>query len=482
MKSDPRTKSAIKIASFKLYYVSLIYSIRPMRNSCSIIALLLTTFCSHSQQILTEINAVRNESLRLDAGAFGDSLLLIQREYQKTKSIQWISATGKVRPTLLNDVDTRNLIGIEAGLDRFARYYFLESGKKSAEVKCLFVNEKTDSIFWQNEALEIPGAFVGSFFREGLNIISIVPNSHILRVLHLDGLTLKNEKSFGIGNFFSGSARGQVGFFSDDKPMTPGDAVAPVKILLTDSLLMIMKDDSYDPATNVAQPILKTTVQQLNLYTGSNTNKFYPQNVRGFIYSMIFGKQLYRIVKEQKQQPILQVLDLKTGEVILSQDLAPLVNDPETFIYNVDEEKHTITKNEVKPLMKILNYLTVESVGSKIVVRIGRRVPARNTFVPIIAPLGPVVALASLATNLALLSMQGGPSFDSYFYLKGSPETGFRFSADSGVISQTISNQELADAAAGIKYANSMHIPARGFTYALYIERKSNKIQVKTYK
>jgi hypothetical protein len=125
----------------------------------------------------------------------------------------------------------------------------------------------------------------------------------------------------------------------------------------------------------------------------------------------------------------------------------------------------------------IPDYVIPDTVSSHLVLRIGARYQT-EPFVPLVSTAGIGMLLVSLTTKAALLSIPDAPKIDNFFYIKGSVELGFYFTKDSGLMSQTTANYEVDATRDEKKYRRRSRIIGSRVAYAIYLERKADKIEI----
>lgn len=438
--------------------------------------LLCLVSCS-AQTLVTEISTEVNYTETLRGILSGDSMLFVYpkpgyssyRSGDELKSV-WISGSGSMRELNLPLYSDRSLMTfIREG--KKEKYYFLESENKKNFLTCLTVDVEAGTDTWEEGKLEIPGLLLGYFFSGDLYLICTKPTESILQVLQVNNLTVKEEKRFAFPFPLLPKKRTSVAFLNQGVPITPAEAMAEVKIYRRDSLLLISVDEQFDEFDeNQIYP--KTAIHQLDMKSGRYSNRHIVETSKNFFQSIIFGDHLYRLAGAR-----LQIYNLKTlQEKII--DLSAFGEDPNVFAYWVDEEDNEIRTTKYKKIIPVLNYVIPDTVSSEVRLRIGTRY-ATNTSVPVLYPFGLAGALLSIASNIVLMSLPATPAIDKHFYLEGSPDKGFRFTSNSGLISQSVTDYDLKMARENYKrYKYKHHLYGRDLAYGFYLEYRSDKVKI----
>lgn len=436
--------------------------------------------CS-AQTLLTEISTEVNYTETLRVMLSGDSMLFVYpkpgyssyRSGDELKSV-WISGSGSMRELNLPLTSNRSLMTfVREG--KKEKYYFLESENKKNFLTCLTVDVEAGTDTWEDGKLEVPGLLLGYFFSGDLYLVCTKPTESILQVLQVkNDLIVKEEKRFAFPFPLLPKKRTSVAFLNEGVPITPAEAMAEVKIYRRDSLLLISVDEQFDQFDE-NQNYPKTTIHQLNMKSGRYSNRHIVETSKNFFRSIIFDDHLYRLVGTR--EALLQIYNLKTSQEKII-NLSTVSDDPNVFAYWVDEEDNEIRTTKYKKIIPVLNYVTPDTVSSEVKLRIGTRYATRTT-VPVLYPFGLAGALVSMASNIVLMSLPATPAIDKHFYLEGSPDKGFRFTSNSGLIRQSVSDYDLKMARENYKrYKYKHHVYGRDLAYGFYLEYRSDKVKI----
>ena len=451
-----------------------------MQKAIYVTVCLTSIFLLHcsAQKVVTEIVTNAKYSPRLQSMLSGDSILFRFKEStfssHGTFKTMWISATGIRRDLNLDINPDRSLVAF-ASEGKHEKYYFIESEKRKYFLSCLTLDVEGGTETWNVGKLEIPGMLLGSFFSDDLYLVCMNPNETILKVIQISDLKVKKERRIALPAPLLKKKKTTVALVDQNAPLTPAQAMAAVKIYRQDSLLLVLVDDPFDEFDK-NQIHSKTTIYRINLESGRYSIRFVPEISKNLFYSIIFDGHLYRIVNAKDTE--VQIYKISTGEIINIFKLSTFKEDPNAFAYWVNENDNNIRREKYKSVVPLLNYIIADTVSSKVGLRIGSRYGV-NQSVPFLYTFGIAGALISLVSNIGLMSVPANPVIDKYFYLTGSPENGFLFTSDSGLLSQVVSEYDLEMAEENNKrYTYKSHLYGEDFAYGFYMEHNSEKIQI----
>ena len=402
----------------------------------------------------------------------GDSILLThQLTSYAPKTTMWVRADGTTKVVYMGEVDRNKALLAVSSQGNKQRYFFLETKSRNQIITSLTVDIAMGTAGWDPGQLEIPGLLLGNFFDGDLYLICNIPGEKIVRILQVSELQIKDEKKFTLNEALLLKKRTRVAFITPGKPLSPDEAIAPIKIYRSEEILTITVDDPFDEF-RTDQMFYKTTIYRLELKSGRASSRFFLEQSQYPFTSTLFANHLYR-VKSFRKEAHLQIFDLTTGRPKTS-DLSGLSLDENHFAYQSIDATNKIESIKLKAAIPLINYVIPDTIGSETVLRIGGRF-GRSPTVPVLPGLG---SLVSLATNVTIMSLYNGLDEDIYFYLKGSPETEFKYTADSKLISQDISAYDLKTTTDGKRYWSKSYLLGANFAYGVYLEKKSDKIQV----
>jgi hypothetical protein len=381
----------------------------------------------------------------------------------------WISGKGIKHDLDIPEVKDKLLAGITSEGNK-KKYYFVETEIKKQTLRCLSIDETGTR--WEQGHVEIPGIVLGIFFTNYLHLICTNPKDKILRVMQIDDLKVKGEKTFIFNESVIKKKRTTFAFWNSGKRISPSEAIASVKILRQDSLLIMSVDDPFDEFDN-KQTLYKTTVYKLNLVTGKQSMLFFVEPSEAPFNSIIFDGHLFRIVMGKETH--LQVFKLNTATQILSVKPSSFGKDAANYSYFINGEKNTIEKASIGNFHA--NYVIPDSVASETVLRIGATYPIRHP-VGGLGGFGLAGSIIQLAVNTAILTTPAEPEADIHFYLRGSPEKGFEFTNKSGLLSQKVYEYEINKADINKKYQYKTFLLGQNFAYGIYLEKKSDKVEI----
>lgn len=429
------------------------------------------------QKPFAEIQVTPAPSPTISAIVSGDSILLVYKEasFIPTNSM-WFSTSGTKRNVDIEITKDRTLIQICSEKD-VEKYYYVEYGKKSFVLSCLTLDVKTGSKQWDQEQLEVPGILLGSYVDGDLFLVCTDPKEPVLKIIRTNGSTIKELKTFELREPLIKGKRTSVTFSDLDLPLTPDEATASVKIFKQDSVLLISTDESYDEYAKIHGP-LKTGVYRINIRSGRSDYKIFMANSEDVLHSTIFNNCLYRLVRSNTA--MLQIFDLTTSRQTASFDLSLFKDAPNSFAYLANDDNHNVLKTDLIHTLPLVDYVIPDTVSSTLILRVGARM-AVNPNIPLLSAWGLPALMVSFTAQMVLLSKPAVPAIDIFFYLKGSPEGGFYFTADSGLLSQTIANYEFELTANPKKYQYKTYLFGNDCAFGIYLERKSDKIQIQKF-
>jgi hypothetical protein len=404
----------------------------------------------------------------------GDSILITSKSNGGlVRDALWISPQANKTSTDLGELQDKPLIAIVAG-KTMDLYYFLEEHGNTNYLKCAVIDKVSGTRYVKDEFVELDDLPVGGYVDDGLNLICLTPKTNDVTVIKVADMRIMRETVFHLNAPLLRNKRTAVAFFDRRHPVRPDQATARVKLYLRDSLLIITCDEPFD---EYDQPgtLYKTRVYELNLNSGTYSNRYFIEQSTQWFNSIIFNNYLYRVV--QGEDGVLEIFDLVTGEQKPPVLFSAFQLSQPNRIYVSDDRNHSITMTTFKRTFANPTYVIPDTIGSEIILRIGERYGFRTTVGPLTA-FGVAGLFLSVVTNVVLLSRPTEPVVDQYFYVKGSPANGFSYTADSGLLSQKISNYDVSVARDQKEYRFKSHLVGRTVAYEVYMQKKTNKVNV----
>lgn len=403
----------------------------------------------------------------------GDSIL-IGYNYARfiPKRTLWIASNGTQKEAEFGELDeNRELLAVLAD-GSVTKYYFTETDNKRQVIKCLVFDQRAGTKTWISGDFPIEGILLGHYFDDGLHLISVLPRENTLKIVRMKDLRIVSEKVFTLTAPLLKHKRVSVAFIEEGKLINSAQASASVKILKTDSSIIITADEPYDDFDK-EHFINRTNIFHLDLASGRVANQYIVEQSSFAFNSIVFKGNLYRILQSRK--PLLQIFNLKTGTKSFSLDLSSLKNIHH-FGYSTNSEKRTIKKDDLKALAPYENYVIPSMVGDDIVLQVGARYPIKH-MAPTLVGFGLAGLMVSAVTNTIIRSTPSQHATDSYYFLVGSPQNGFLYTGDSKTLSQQISEHEMK--VNYVKYIAKIHLYSTDDTaYGVYLPYKGNEIEI----
>ncbi len=260
---------------------------------------------------------------------------------------------------------------------------------------------------------------------------------------------------------------------SPERPLPPELATARTKVYWTSESITIVSDQNYEEFGD-DPGFYKTEVCHIDIMTGETFNKFFAHSDQSYFSSFYHDDYLYRVLRVGGA-PCIQVFQVSTGVSMNTTYLAPIADQRGRSSYRV-MNGHTIEMAKIKKAAMWPNYVIAERVSDGIVLRVGSQLLSNAT---VFVPWSPLTALtvgaaAALTATSALLP----PSItdDYYFYLKGSPKTGFAYDETTTSIGQQLTSHRLS--LDGGPYRHKYDLYSRDVAYSIHQDKKLKTVRV----
>jgi hypothetical protein len=462
------------------------------------LAAIFFAFCCHqvfSQQTLAEFGLPKgHDPSRIQFVSLNEvSVLLYEIPYTtsfnksgiRPFNTLLISKKGEARYVKTDFFKDKVICGAVEG-DQQILFYYFELERKNILIKGANLNLQTHEVSMINEAIIVPGKFLGSHVNgDQLFVYAFEKNSFLIKVLEVQGLQVKSEKDFKLPVDLSKFRASEIAFIPESTQVGSMQATARVKVMPTGKNIAIVVDDPFKEYEERAH-LYKTTAIEIDSETGQSSMKVFAEETRHQFRSTIFQGHLFRTVNSFNEFK-LQIYDLKTGSEVFRQ-LFPRDNAAKevAVIFRENSTNHFAGQARLFDMIGVsdmcLPFVMVEKNETN-----GNFFLTWGTYWErnAVAPVGPnLLGMLVGIAGTAVYSSMDGPGVTRHFDIEGNVGQGFKVVQGQSdfPVRRKIDAFEMMQNVNRVKYRRKGYFQYGDATLGLYYYPSLNKMSLVQFK
>ena len=441
-------------------------------KKCILLLLFLCLFCKlHAQDTIATIPLKKHTSHRnLQGDALGDSVFLMYDAGSQDliHHSVFIMPDKTVKNIDLPEMMNAIFLGMISKGDSIYFYYIKEENK-SVSVRAVVLDKALERKSFPSWQVPITKNIMTTWKDKNLTLV-YANNEKQIRIMAIHGLSVVSDDKYDLSYPLDKKIK-NYGVVHDRREGRPVDAAANSKVFIKDHEIWMITDQNngYDPAA-------PAKTQFIRIDSTSYRFKIWPDKEGKSFSTYVHNDLIYKIRKDRGLQVLIYNFD---GKLLHSFSLDKHVAFAKEIAYVRDEAARRVFNDRtVWDAMANVGspFISVYSLDSgKTLLKIGTHTDVEKGL-PIVPGLGPL-SLVMLAASITKMAMEDATSLDHYFYMVGTPATGFQYTNASGLLSQAIDIHELYNSKFDYKYKG--YLQTSNSTYCIYrINRGEDELRV----